>query len=401
MNWKKTLLICLAILLIAVAATYLIFSTEPTAQRQGATKQTAMLVDVATAEMGDYRPQIVVTGTVQAAQDIMLSPRVNGEIVRRSPNFVPGGYVRKGEMLLQIDPSDYKNTLALRQSDLSQASADLKIEKGRQDVAKTDYQLINDSLPKNNEALVLRQPQLDAAQARLEAAQASVEQAELQLQRTTIRAPFDAHILSRNANLGSQVAPGDNLGRLVGLDEYWVMLTVPQSKLRWLTFPSNGQRGSQVKIYNRNAWPEGAYRIGYLYRLMGALEGQTRLARVLVNVPDPLAYQNDSLPPLMIGAFVEANIQAEKLKEVVRVSRDYVRGDETVWVKSDSTLKIQEVDIEFRDARYAYISSGLSGGEQIVTTNLSTVIEGAKLRLESDSTRSKQPESDTTSLTVK
>ena len=385
MNWKKTLLICLAILLIAVAATYLIFSTEPTAQRQGATKQTAMLVDVIKSKRGNYQPTIVVTGTVQPAEDIMLSPRISGEIVQRASSFVPGGYVKKGEMLLQIDPSDYKNTLALRKSDLSQARADLKLEQGRQDVARTDYQLINDTLPANNQALVLRQPQLDAAQARVDAAEAAIQQAELQLERTTIRAPFDAHILSRNANLGSQVAPGTNLGRLVGLDEYWVMLTVPQSQLRWLTLPSGNDKGSEVKIYNRNAWPEGAYRTGYLYRLMGALEGQTRLARVLVRVPDPLAYQNDALPPLMIGAFVEANIKAAELKDVVRLKRDYVRDDEKVWVMQDSILRIQEVDIVFRDAKYAYIKGGLSGQEQIVTTNLSTVVDGAKLRLEADS----------------
>ncbi len=382
MNWKKTLLICIIILLVAGGVTAFIFMTEPTAEREGATRETAMLVEVTAAERGDFRPTIVTTGTVQPAEDVILSPRVSGMIIRRSPDFVPGGFVPKGQTLLQIDPADYRNALELRESDLRQALADLKIEEGRQDVARQDYQFLGDTLSEENEALVLREPQLEAVKARVEAARAAARQAELQLERTAIKAPFNAHILSRNANLGSQVAPGDNLGRLVGVDEYWVTATVPLSHLRWLAFPEGSrEQGAEVKIRSRTAWPEGQYRTGYLYKLMGALEGQTRLARVLVRVPGPLAYQDDSTPSLIIGAFVEASIKAKEIKDIVRLNRDYVREDETVWVMEEGKLRIQKVDIAFQDAKYAYISSGLSEEEQVVATNLSTVTDGARLRL--------------------
>lgn len=382
MNWKKTLLICILILVIAGGVTAFIFMTEPTAQREGATRETAMLVEVTSAERGDFRPTIVTTGTVQPAEDVILSPRVGGLVIRRSPGFVPGGFVRKGQTLLQIDPADYQNTLQLRKSSLQQALANLSIEKGRQDVARQDYQLLGDTLSEENEALVLRRPQLETAEAQVEAARVAVRQAELQLERTAIKAPFDAHILSRNANVGSQVAPGANLGRLVGVDQYWVMATVPLSQLRWLTFPDGGnEKGSEVMIRSRTAWPEGQYRTGYLYKLLGALEGQTRLARVLVSVPDPLAYGDDSKPSLIIGSFVETSIKAKKLTDVVRLKRDYIREDETVWAMEDGKLRIQDVDIVFRDAQYAYISSGLSEESQVVATNLSTVSEGARLRL--------------------
>ncbi|MCW9706400.1 efflux RND transporter periplasmic adaptor subunit [Fodinibius salsisoli] len=386
MDWKKTLLTCLIILLGGAVVTALIFSTEPTASRSGATKETAMLVNVTQVEKGTYQPTIKVMGTVQPSQDVMLSPRVSGEIINRGDAFTPGGYVQKGEMLLQIDPTDYKNALQQRKSELQQAISDLNIEMGRQNVALQDYQLVEDSLSEENKALVLREPQLEAAKSNVQSARAAVKQAELDLQRTTIRAPFDAHILSRNANIGSQVATGSNLGRLVGLDTYWIEATVPLSQLRWLSFPQDGEEGSEVSIQNRTAWDPNTYRTGELYRLVGNLESETRMARVLISVTDPQAMnpENEGKPSLIIGAFVEASVKAKELTDVVKLSRDYLRQNETVWVMEEGTLQIKDVDILLRDAQHVYITEGLNDQAQVVTTNLSTVTDGAPLRLEGD-----------------
>ncbi|MFB6272954.1 MAG: efflux RND transporter periplasmic adaptor subunit [Salinibacter sp.] len=384
LDWKTTLLVSFVILAAGAGVTTLIFFTEPTAQRSGATRETAMLVDVKPVARATVRPTIEAMGTVRPAQDIVLSPRVSGRVLRRGEGFTPGGYVEEGDTLLQIDPSDYRNTLQQRRSELRQAKADLKLEMGRQDVAQQDYQLLGDTLSGANKALVLRTPQLKSARSAVESARAAVEQARLDLQRTTITAPFDAHILSRNVNVGSKVAPGDELGRLVGLDTYWVEATVPVSKLRWLRIPDDGTRGSPVQVRNRTAWPEGTSRTGYVHKLLGALEDQTRLARVLISVPDPHARTADDSdqPRLMIGAYVEARIQAEALENVVRLNRDYVRENETVWVMEHQKLEIRDVHVAVRDPTYAYIDEGLAEGDSVVTTNLATVRDGAPLRLE-------------------
>ena len=291
-------------------------------------------------------------------------------------------------MLLQIDPADYRNILELRKSELLQTEADLNVEMGRQEVAEQDYQLIGDSLPPSNKSLVLREPQLDAVKATVNAARAAVNQAQLNLDRTTVRAPFDAHILSRNATVGSQVSPGDNLGRLVGTDHYWVTATVPVSKLQWMDFPvSDDEQGSPVKITNNTAWPPGSYREGYLYKQVGALDSQTRLAQVLVLVPDPLVHssENADLPKLMIGSFVETEIMAREIKDVIRLSRDFIRSNNTVWVMEDQKLSVRSPSIVFSDAEYVYINEGLDHQDLVVTTNLSTVVEGAGLRVEQSS----------------
>ncbi|NVN19480.1 efflux RND transporter periplasmic adaptor subunit [Muricauda sp. HICW] len=394
MSNKKVIWICLAIIVGGILVTTLIFSTEPEAESEGATIETAILVDVVTMEKGTYAPIISATGTVQPVEDVTLSPLVPGQIVRRDPAFTPGGFVKKGEVLLQIDPSDYRNTLELRKSELLQSETALATEMGRQQIAEQDLQLINNDslfgdnpLSDNETQLVLRKPQLNAVKANIEAARASRNQAQLNLERTTIRAPFDAHILSQNVTVGSQVTQGDDLGRIVGTDSYWVTATVPVSRLQWLKFPeSEDEKGSVVHIENSSAWPSGAQREGALDRQIGALDNQTRLARVLVRVNDPLATSKEleGAPKLMIGTFVEVNIQADSIPNVVRLDRDLVRSNQTAWVMKDNLLEIRELDIILTDNEYAYVKSGLQDGENVVTTNLSTVTNGVELRTRSE-----------------
>lgn len=395
MNWKKTLLISTIILLAGGAITALIFTTEPEASRAGATQETAMLVDVIEVTRGSYQPSIEAMGTVMASQDIVLSPRVSGQVLDRSDEFTPGGFVRKGDTLLQIDPADYENTLQQRRSDLQQALADLNLEMGRQEAAKKEYQLYGDTLSEPNRARVLRQPQLESVRARVAASRAAVEKAEMDLKRTSITAPFDAHIINRNVNIGSQVAPGDNLGRLVGLDTYWVEATVPLSKLRWLNIQtSDNNEGSQVRIRNRTAWENDEYRTGRLFKMVGSIEEETRMARVLIEIPDPMAYrdENAGAPSLILGSFVEANIKGTELSDVIRLNRDYLRSNDTVWVMEDGKLRIKDIDVVMRDARYAYISQGLNEADKVVTTNLSTVADGAPLRLDGSASERSAPQ---------
>lgn len=383
-GWRRTLLLCLGIVLVGAAITTVVFISEPTAQRSGATRETPMLVDVVEVERSSYRPTIVAMGSVEAAQDIVLRPRVGGLIVERAPEFTPGGYLAAGQTVLRIDPADFENVLEQRRSDLSQAVTDLELEIGRQNVAQLDYELLGEELAAANESLVLRVPQLEAARSRVAAAEAAVRQAELDLERAGVTAPFAAQVLSREVNLGSQVDVGDALGRLVGLDTYWVVATVPRERLRWIAIPDDtGRRGAAVEVHDPAAWADDETREGYVYSHIAALDEQTRLARVVVAVDDPLGRrpENEGQPELMIGAYVETRIEGLEISDVIRLDRDLVRQEDTVWVMEGDTLSIRDVDIRVRDDQYAYVESGLESGELVVTTNLTTVSDGAALRL--------------------
>lgn len=384
MSNKKIALICGLIFLAAIIIVVLIYSSEPTAQSEGATKKSAMLVSVEQVEKGTFTPLFQATGSVTALEDIQLSAQVSGQVIRRNPAFVPGGRVKKGTELLKIDPADYKNQIELRRSELMQAQTDLEVELGRQNIAKQDLKLIgSDSLTQDQRDLVLRKPQFSAVQARITAAKAALSQAQLNLERTSIVAPFDAQIISQTASLGSQLNQGDNLGRLVGLDYYWVEVSLPVRKLKWLSFPTHHrERGAPVTIKNTSDWGEGEHRIGYLANRVGALDAQSRLARLLIEVPDPLNLKNKDQPELLIGSFVEVEIEGNPIEQVIRLNRDYLRTNQTVWVMENEKLSIKKVKVKLMDAHYAYISEGLEDGAQVLTTNISTVTEGIPLRTE-------------------
>ncbi|MGM0575707.1 MAG: efflux RND transporter periplasmic adaptor subunit [Myxococcota bacterium] len=382
-GWKRTVVISVLVLLVAAGVAALTFFTEPTAERGGATKKTAMLVDVVRVARGTHRPLIEATGTVEPAQDVVLRAQVEGRIVERAAEFTPGGFVEQGETLVTIEPDDFEHALARRRGDLAQARADLAVEEGRQHVARDEYAYLDQALPDDREALVLRKPQLEAARGRVRASRAAVDQARLELERATVEAPFPAHILRRDVNVGSLVSPEDPLARLVGLETYWVVVDLPLSKLRWVSIPERaGEEGSEVRVRNRTAWPEGVARAGRLHRLVGALDGRTRMARVLAVVRDPLARRPETEgPALLVGEFVEARIRGNPIEDAARLDRGYVRDEDTVWVMEDGRLRIRDVEIAVRDADHAFITGGLEDGDRVVTTNLSTVTDGARLRL--------------------
>lgn len=374
-----TAVVCLIILAASAAAIVVINQTEPTAKQINATRKSAALVETKFVERGDYAPRLDVLGTVEPAQEIVLSPRVSGQVQEVSPKFVPGGMVRKGELLLRIDPADFNNALRIRQSELEQAEASLEIEQGRQSLAKKELALLEGTIDETNRALVLRAPQIASIRAEVSAARAAVERAQLELDRTSIYAPFDTQILTRTVNVGSQVSPGDELAQLVGVEEYWIFAAVPVRSVRWMQFPEDDGEGSLVTLRNPDAWPEGTVREARVSRMIGSVDQQTRLARVLITVVDPLG-KSSGLPPLILDSLIEAQIEGRPIENVVRLRREYVREGDTVWVKQDNQLQIRDTRVIFRDAEYAYIGEGLEDGDEVVITTLATVAEGVGLR---------------------
>jgi multidrug efflux pump subunit AcrA (membrane-fusion protein) len=83
----------------------------------------------------------------------------------------------------------------------------------------------------------------------------------------------------------------------------------------------------------------------------------------------------------MVGSYVEARIEGKSIENVVRLERQYLRQNDTVWLNRDGVLEIRNLDVDFRDDDFAFVSKGLEAGDLVVTTNLATVVDGASLRL--------------------
>ena len=352
--------------------------SEPTAQREAATRRSAALVETVTVARGTHRPSIEVLGEVRPAREIVLAPRVAGEISAVESAFRPGGIVKAGDPLLRLDPVDAAQDLIVRESELGQIRAELAIEEGQQRAAQLEFELLGEEIDPVNRSLVLREPQIEALRHRIRAAEAAVERARLDLARTEIAAPFDAQILERFVERGSQVSVGERLARLVGTDEYWVVATVPLPSLRRIHFPDDRTSGAAARIRHRAIWREGESRTGVVERLIGEVDASTRLGRVIVSVPRPLG--GDDEPPLILGSVVRVEIEGDPIDDCVRLDRAHLRQGNTVWVKEDGALRVRAVEVLFADGSHAYIREGLESGDAIVTTNLATVVDGLPIR---------------------
>jgi len=376
----------LPLLIIAAGVVYAkhLVETSPKTKRNRPPRQ-ARLVEVSQIPSGDFTVQVTAMGTVIPAREVDIKPQVSGKIIRINPELIPGGLFRTGQSLMKIEPDDYELRICQIESEVATAQSNLKLELGNQALAKQEYELLGDVISADDKELVLRQPQLVSLQSRLQSAQAQLRLAQLNLARTDITAPFNAIVKQKYIDLGTTVSLSTTLVSLTGTDEYWIELKVPVDQLKWIEIPRQNQdTGSLAKIFNSTAWPDSLSRQGRVLRLKSDVESKGRMANLLVSVKDPLALnlKNKNTKPLLIGSFVNAVIEGQKVFSVFKLNREFLRDGDKVWLLTpDNTLEIRPVKVVFHSEDYVLIAQGLSSQDQVITTNIAAAVEGMLLRL--------------------
>ncbi|TKB12103.1 efflux RND transporter periplasmic adaptor subunit [Desulforhopalus sp. IMCC35007] len=334
-------------------------------------------------------------GTVGSAREVQLSPQVSGEVIRMSPDMVPGGYFKKGDHLVSIDPTDYEITILQLKSDLEKAYSDLVLEMGNQRIAVKEFEILGQKVSDTEKKLMLREPQLGIAKANVENAKAKLKKAEIDLARTEVTAPFNGVILSRSVNIGSRVSSGSPLAQIAGTDQFWIKVSVPVSQLQWLNIPgTTSDTGSSALIFLENKNKSTAQRAGRVIRLAADLETEGRMAVLYVAVNDPLALtpENSQQPKLLLGSFVQVIFQGRKLNDVYVIDRNHLHENDTLWLFStENTLEIRPVDVLARTRDKVYISSNLEPGSLLITSQLSNAANGMPLQLPGNNTTPKNP----------
>lgn len=106
------------------------------------------------------------------------------------------------------------------------------------------------------------------------------------------------------------------------------------------------------------------------------------MAQLLVEVPDPLAMrpENRGLPRLLVNDYLQATIEGRVLRNTVALDRALLHGGDRVWLFAEGQLVVRPVKVLFRGPERVYIGEGLSAGDRVVTTDLSSPIPGMALR---------------------
>ncbi len=336
----------------------------------------------------DHPTTIFAMGNVIPSQSVNLTSRISGMVIELGENFIEGGLLKKGEKIVQLDPTDFRLIIQQKKSDLAQAEFNLKLEQGQQAIAKREFELLGSNLSEQELELVLRKPHLKAAENKVLAAKAILKQAELDLKRTLTVAPFDAIILERNANIGSWISTfstGTPLAKLVGIDSFWIDTSLPMDKLKWLSIPGiNEQAASTVKISYESAWGKGVYRTAIVKRLKAEVEPTGRMAKLIIEVKDPLSQQisNKNVPPMVLGTFVRVAITGHTLKDVVALPESTLHDGRFLWlVDQRQVLLIKEVQPVWAEQGMIYLrKQQLPDNVQVISSNLSTPVNGMKVR---------------------
>lgn len=350
----------------------------------------AVMVDVIQAERRSLNFVVNTQGTVAPRTETILVSEVSGKVSSVSAAFVAGGFFRAGEVLLQIDPSDYQTALKRAEAALASRQARLADEQARSDQALRDWR----NLGRTGEPseLVLRKPQLQDARANVSAAEADVQKARRDLQRTRITVPYDGLVTEKGVDIGQFVAPGTPLGVTFSVDTAEVRLPISVNDVAYLELPSvmeaSGKSFPQVQLTAEEGNSIRRWQ-ARIIRTEGVVDTNNRMIYAVAEITDPYGVLGISeQDELKVGTFVRAGIEGIAVEDMIVLPRYAMQNDTTVLIVNDENLlEIRPVRIARAEPRVVYIDSGLSGGERVITTNLDAPIPGMKLAIEDTTTQ--------------
>ncbi len=350
--------------------------------------------------------QVPANGQVIPAQVVALTSEVGGRVMWLNENTIPGGRIAAKDKIARIDGRDYNLAVQQQLSMVNSAQTALEVERSRKQIAEREWQLMGDGKPAD--ALALRNPQLASATASVKAARSGLQRARLAVGKTLLKAPFNGIVQEKKVDVGQLVGPQVPIITFVGTDAYWVQVSVPIDRLQWIDIPGvNGKTEGSVAEVTQDSGQGRICRKGTILRMLGDLDPMGRMARILIEIPDPLldnpetercavsASVKDSNLPLLVGAYVSAEIQGREIDQVMELSREAIRGGDHVYVmNSDDLLEIRPIEIVWRRPDFVLVSGGLKTGEKVIISPLSMVIEGMKLRLPKQAIPSPSPVGD-------
>ncbi len=383
---KKQLFLSMAMLLGASAISALLFlNRPPTDIKEPA--ETSVSVDVAQVIKQDIRIEIQAQGTVSPLRETAILAEVKGRVIEVAPTFNVGGFVSRDDILLRIDPRDYQTSLLRAQAAVESAESSLAQEKGRTQVALREWQKLPKNSQRSEEAkdLYLRKPQLELAQAQLLAAQADLNTARDNLERTIIRAPYNALIREKHSELGQFVTMGSTLAHIFSVEFAEIRLPIPQSKLAYLDLPGvvGYAKGSSIDIYT-DVSGEVKHWSAELHRTEGVFDERSRVLYTVARVEDPYGLQDTSQEPLRIGAFVNASIEGREFTNIVTLPRYLLRAGNFLWVV-DKTLHLRnrKVTILRTGGDLIHITAGLDDGDLVSLTTFDNSFNGSLVKIQS------------------
>lgn len=386
-SFKQQSSVALAMLAGALLISILMYWSRPSAEL-AAPIYRPVSVDAALVTQQNLRIPIEAQGTVAPLRATLIQAEVSGRIVETAETFLVGGFVAAGDVILRIDPRDYQTRFLRAEAGLKTAASNLVQEQGRAEVALREWKKLPPGSQRSQAAsdLYLRKPQLEQAEAQLLAAEADLNTARDNLDRSIIRAPYDALIGEKHSELGQFVAPGAPLAQIFSIEQAEVRLPIPQSTINYLDLPKGVEAyegGADVELYTEIGGKTSSW-AAQPHRTEGVFDERSRVLYLVVRVEDPYGLAGDKEQSLRMGSFVNARIQGREIHNLVTLPRYILRAGNLLWViDKDNVLRNRQVQMLRTGGDQIYVTAGLDEGDLVCLTLMDPSFTGATVAVQS------------------
>lgn len=377
----------LAILLVGSLIVIVVATSKPRPQEQEITKL-PRLVRVVDAGVSDQEVFVESQGSVMSRVAITLQPEVSGRIVHVSEQFVSGGYFKKGDVLVRIDPRDWELNVIRAEARVAEAQQNFARADAEAEHARREWAELGNGKEAN--PLVLHEPQLKDARAKLKSAQADLADARLDLERTEIKAPFDGRIKSRYGDIGQVVGVRENIAEIFATDLAEIRLPLADRDVALLNLPY-GALGSanyvQPKVeLTAVVGGQTHHWTGSIVRTEGVFDTTSRVLYIVAQVKDPYVVQGErNKVPLSVGLFVEASISGKTFENVIQIPRQALRQDGNVLVvDGESKLHIRPAEIIQTTRDFAVVRFDLKNDERVCISPVDAATENMEVAIVGD-----------------
>ncbi len=380
-NQKPTFikhLIPIFIIIAVVFVLLMLMSSMKTEPAKVPDQPQGFLVSTAQVQASSLTVHIESQGTIQPKRQINLLAEVSGKVQAMNEAFTAGGNFKVGDVLVQLDPADYRVAVARAEANLASAQASLDLEQAKSTQAKKDWQSFGKTGQPSD--LLLNIPQLDGAIASLKAAQADLLKTQRDLEKTAIKAPFDGTVISKAVDLGQFVGQTGQLGVIAGTSVAEVRLPLSNTNLSKLELHKRDliERPLVVTFFDEQ---NHEVTTGSIQRLESSKDSRTLMNYAVAEIQNPLAQG------LLFNSFMVANITGATYEPVYPIPTAWMMPDDQVAVyKQDHTLEIRKVHVVHQTNAYFYVDQGVDDSDLIITTPIQSPIPGMILRHNNTST---------------